>query len=448
LTLALEHLNKLGVPSTFEGDYSRNDAVRLLQGHSIDPVKADLIHAKLAAIVGVQLTDLLEARVSRSGLGWRDRLVVRTLPYGESSASFLSFEDGSHAILVSRALQEGLIRMANALVYFDVATSLARLSFRRKTKERKNLDAATRVTALLRYLLLGHRMRGKTPRALAVLDRKSFQYAGEIAVSAVRFVVAHELAHIAHNHVSSSVEPYGSGQKVSVSEIQELQADDWAMRCVADLLDHDSDHRQGAPPKGMALWAAFLGLIATQITEQSIYIRRNRSHPEAWARWAVLEKQDESDERTSALRLAFMAASIGATKLDEQLPPELWGILWKNQELTVEESITPQTLQRWDFLQTCPIEELLVEARRQATPQGLAFLEEVNVGELPLALSRVGISDRRLARMLDPSSALEFSTLRSAIADVAASLVEGDQQLYVVAAVRVAAEYLRKEESR
>lgn len=446
MTLALEHLNKLGVPSTFEGRYTQEEAVKLLQGHPLDSAKADVIHAKLAAIAGVQLTGLLEKAMP--GVRWRERVLVRTLPFGESSASFLSFEDDSHAILVSKALQESLIRMANVLVYFDCATSLARRSLRRKTRERRNLEAATRVTALLRYMVLGQRMTGRAPSALAVLDDESFKYAGEIVGSAVMFIVAHELAHIAHNHVSASTQPYNASGKTSIGEVQELQADHWAVNCIADLLDRgDSLKVNGMSSRELALWSAFLGLFATQLTEQAIYVRRNRTHPEAWARWAVLEQLNEkSEERAETLRLAFMCAVLGATKLDEQLPSEAWKFLWTDEQLTTEEGITPKILQAWDLRQTCPLDQLLPEARRLATPTGLTFLKELAAGELALALSRIGIPDRRLGRILDTGSALEFSTLRKAIEEASGTLASEEKEVFSVAAVRLASNQLRSEE--
>ena len=445
MTLAQDHLSNLGVPIGFEeGSYEKEDAIRLLQGHPIDPVTADAIHSRMAASAGTQLISLLEDAVP--GGRWQDRLLVRTLPFGESSASFLSFEDDSYAILVSRALQESLIRMANVLVYFDLATSLARLSLRRKKKERRNLEATTRITALLRCLVLGQRMTGRAPEALAVLDRESFQYAGELAISGVMFVIAHELAHIVLQHVDSSMESFRGDPKISISKIQELQADDWALNCLTELLGDGAGRwgRKGMTSHEIALWAAFLGLIATQVTEQAVYVRRNRTHPEAWVRWAVLEEKDEdADKRTNALRLSFLFATVGATKLDESFPSEAWSSLWRDRELTVAGDLTSATLQSWDYLQTCPLDELLDQAKRSATSKGMTFLEDVAECDLSLALSRIGVSNRRAERLLDPSSALDFSSLRKAIED-ADSLAERDEGIFTIAATRLAVSRLEE----
>ena len=441
MNLALEHLRRMGVPLELKGSYSQDEAVQLLQGRPVEPAVADRVHSKLAWIAGQQLVELLIRDAPE--LGWiRERIVVRTLPSGESSASFQSFPDDSHAVLVSRALQESLIAMANILVFMDVTTSPTGWSLRRRRQRKENKESVGRVTSALRYMMLGHRMTGRAPRTPAILDEQSFDFAGQIAIGAVMFVIAHEIAHLVHGDSESSIRPYADDSEVSIGEVQELQADSWAFNLLAHLLALDPAD-PGMPPEEIALWSAFTAIFATQITEKAIYVRRNRTHPEAWARWAVLEKHaPKSDGRTDSLRLAFQGGAIGAMKLDEGFPDKLWPLLWKDEMLSVEERFDLETLRRWDLLNTRPVLEMARDTERAVTPAGRELIADLRQGDLAGALGALSIPDRRLSRILDPSLALEFSTLRSVLDDSPVELTTGDRDAFSVTAVRLAAEHL------
>jgi hypothetical protein len=389
LSLAQEHLRRLGVPTTLDSSYSREDAVRMLQGRAVDPAVEDTLHTKLAWVIGAQLIGHIDKR--HPALRWTpDRVAVRTLFDGEASASFLSFSDGSHVVLLSRALQENLICVANVLEYFDVSTAVARLSFRRGKRKQLMVESASRVAAILRYLL-GHRMNGKAPPVPATLDQRSFDIAGNMATGAVMFVVAHEIAHIAHGHEAVRAQPNGADGETTVDELQELQADAWALNFLTELMADDP------APENMALWCAFIALFAMEMTEQAVYVRRNRTHPEAWSRWATLETlAGEPDERTRALRLALLSAFAGASKLDEPFPDQLWPLLWKDQLLSVDSAITAETLSHWDYLHTCPLEPLTVQAERSATDAGRTLMQTVaRMDDVTLDWSTVQALDKR-----------------------------------------------------
>jgi hypothetical protein len=436
MTLAQRHLRTLGVPSDLAQPYERRDAVAVLQGVSVSPAVRDVIHQKLAWVVGVQIVGHLSR--TTPNLGWtNDRVLVRTLSDGEASASFLSFEDGSHAVLLSRALQENLICMANLVVYFDVASGLARLTFTKKRREHEARIVAGRLTAVLRYLLLGQRMTGYSPVAPARLDRRSSEFASKIATGAVMFVVAHEIAHIIHDHRTVPLHPAQPNGALTVSESQELQADWWAFGLLTCLMSDDP------APEVVVLWCAFVALFAMQITERALYVRRNRTHPEALARWAELEKRATAcDERTRRLRIGFMSAVMGASKLDEELPPDLWPLIWKDSTLSVDAAISERTLRKWDGLQSIPVTTLVAEARRSATGDGQCLLDRLARGDICEAVGQLVSNARRRKVLLDPAAALAFSTLRSLFAERAEAWTCGDSLVFSIGGARLAAQHL------
>jgi hypothetical protein len=436
-SLAQQHLKLLGVPSSIDQAYTEEDALRVLQGRDVAPAIAHTIHNKLSWLVGIQVVGFINNTSPQ--LRWTsNRVLVRTLPEGESSARPLSFPDGSHAILFGRSLQESFICMANVIEYLDVAIGLSRLSFRRRKRERLGFETSARVTAVLRYLLLGQRMNGQLPPAPARLDRQSTEIAGKMAAGASMFVVAHELAHIAHGHTEVATAPHVDHGKVTTSEVQELQADNWALGVLTQMMTPDEPE-----PESMALWCAFIGLFATYITEQAIYVRRGGTHPEAWARWAVLEKTaKECDQRTQQLRAVFMATVAGAIKLDEELPMKIWQLLRKDEALMIAPSATDETIMGWDRLQATPLDELVATARQATTQEGNELLDLLENGDLRGALGMIVPSEKKRARMLDESLALEFSTLRRAIANAPTTLVSRELELFSVAGARLAAREL------
>ncbi|HTA14950.1 MAG TPA: hypothetical protein VK781_08850 [Solirubrobacteraceae bacterium] len=442
-SLAQQHLTLLGVPSSIDQAYTEGDALRVLQGREVAPGVADTLHLKLGWLVGIQVVGFINNKAPK--LRWTsNRVLVRTLSEGESSARPLSFPDGSHAILLGQSLQESIICTANVIEYLDVASGLARLSVRRRKQERLGFEASSRVTAVLRYLLLGQRMTGRLPPAPARLDRQSTEIAGKMAAGAAMFVVAHELGHITHGHTMTPTTPHAETGKMTTSELQELQADNWALGVLTQMMAPDEPE-----PESMALWCAFIGLFATYITEQAIYARRSGTHPEAWARWAVLERTSkECDERTQRLRAAFMANTAGAIKLDEELPTELWQLLRKDEALTISPSATNDTIMGWDRLQATPLDELVATARQAATRDGEELLNLLENGDLQGALGLVVPSEKRRARMLDETLTLEFSTLRQAIANAPTTLVSRKQELFSVAGARLAARMLGNQANR
>jgi hypothetical protein len=390
----------------------------------------------MAWVLGAQLVGHLQRE--HPELRWTAaRFPVRTLVDGEASASFRSFDDGSHLVLVSRALQENLICLANVLTYFDVSTAVSRLTLRRRKREREMRESTSRVTAILRYLLLGQRMTGSAPAAPARFDDRSADIARTMAAGAVRFVIAHEIAHIVHGHQTVPLEPEAPDGPVTVSQMQELQADGWAFNFIKEVTADDP------AASDTALWSAFIALFAMHVTERALYVRPNRTHPEAWARWATLERIFPSgDHRTELLQLAFMSAIMGASKLDEPFPQDLWPLLWGDSMVTVQPEVTPDLLTTWDRLHTVPVDELAVEARRDATSEGGLLLDALEQGDLSRALARVVPKERRRRQLLDPGAALGFSTLREVFAHPPFPLTTGDEAAFALVAARLAGRHL------
>ncbi len=97
-------------------------------------------------------------------------IVVRTMVDSESAASVVGFEDGSYGILMSSALQQSLIRLANVICYVDAAQSQVNAIRRRRKRDGAASAMSAQTTAMMRYFLIAQRTTGEAPGATARLD--------------------------------------------------------------------------------------------------------------------------------------------------------------------------------------------------------------------------------------------------------------------------------------
>jgi hypothetical protein len=377
-TMAQARLEDRGVWNRPVQKHSQDDALRMLQGREVDPVVADVLHDKLSWVIGVQVLGYLRRDADAALTQWLDRIEIRTLRHGEPSASCETFSDGSQLIVVSRALQESVITMANVVVYLDIATAVSGFGRWRKRGELTRAGVA-RVVALLRCLLIVQRTTGQAPPVPTRFDAERTMAAGRVAAAGMMFIVAHELGHLLHGHGEASAPQIGS---VTDPVQRELQVDFWAAGLLKEILDDDDARTE-------SMQAAFVALRALHLTEAALTVRRSRTHPEAWARWATLEKvlKPRTDPRVEGFRVALLAAIGGATQTDEVLPDELWAPIWRDERLSMPDDLSQAKVSAWDRLQTRPLDPLVEEADREATADGRALLAALRCGDVRAALA-------------------------------------------------------------
>jgi hypothetical protein len=423
-SLAQRHLEQLAGPPVV-GGYEREDASAILRGESVPEVAAAAIHDKMGRLYGKILLDGIAHRHPELGRSL-DSIAIRTMLDSESAASVVGFEDGSYAVLISSALQESLIRITNLICYVDAAQAQFRGISRRRRRDRGAFTLSARTTAMMRYFLVAHRTTGQAAGATIRLDESALAAASELVGAALMYIVAHEIGHVAHGHQRAASTPIDTG-RITISEVQELQADLFAVKLLREILDSDQT----------AVWGAFIALQALFITEAGIFLRRGSSHPEGWARWAVLDQHLRlSDGADAQLRVLMMATVGGALQMGERFPRKLWPSLFDDPSLIVEATASQQTLERWDAWQTDPLANVIATAHERATENGRRFLRAVNDGDLAQTLRGIAPSVRFVDAIIDPSVALVYATFVNMIE--AAGLTEDahDGRLYAVAATR------------
>jgi hypothetical protein len=422
------------------GGYTSEDARRLLRGGPIDPAAAAAIHSKMLVLSANPILAFLRRRYQAAALH-RGVVIIRPLADGESSASVMPYVDHSVLLLVSHALQEALIALANAVVFLDTSTTLARLSRRRRKRTQVTVESVADVIAAIRLLLIVQRTTGQVLHPTWDLDEQSFELAGQMAMLALQFVVAHELSHIAHGHISSADSAQATVGHVNQSIVQELQADGLALRLLKDILEEEGERE----PETQAMWAAFLALTGIEVTENALYVRRNSTHPEPAHRWALIEHQAATRPRAVVTELREMTATaiVGASRLTKPLSEERWSQLWSGQRIRPDPTVKMADIMKLDRLNATPLDALANAARAKSTATGIEVLDHLQAGQLATALGLLGVSQRQIAVLSDRSCGLTFHTLKSIIeTSPNGSVASSDASLFSITCARIACEHV------
>jgi hypothetical protein len=189
-----------------------------------------------------------------------------------------------------------------------------------------------------------------------------------------------------------------------------------------------------------AMWGVFLALLAMELTERAIYIRRNSTHPLAWARWAVVEQMlGGGQDRAKSYQLAIHAAAVAALKLDEVFPTSGWTVVQRAQIIAAR-SID---LALVDQLLTAPIDQLVTRAHATSSARGREIIALMREDSIADALSALGAKERLVQALADDRWAVKFFTIKNLIESACTTdALNPDAALYSVVGTRVVARVL------
>lgn len=422
------------------GGYTSGQARSLLRGGLVDPAAAAALHSKMLTLCTKPILAYLSSRFPGTVLH-RGAVVIRPLADGESSASVTPYVDQSVLLLVSHALQDALIAVANAVIFLDASTASSRLSRRRRKRTEGTVESVAHVIVAIRLLLIVQRTTGRVIHPSWHLDEQGFETAGQMAMLALQFVIAHELAHIAHGHISSADSTQVEVGHVNQSITQELQADVLAFRLLKDILE-----TEGEPdPETQAMWGAFLALIAMEVTENSLYARRNSTHPEPVHRWGMVEYLADVQPKADIkeLRALAITAVVGASRLHKPLTVDRWSLLHGSQHLRLDPVVNIAEIMEIDRLNGTPLSVLVPMAREVSSAIGKEVISRLEGGQLAAAMDLLGVSQRRIIALLDGRNAITFYTLKNMIgASPKGSAMSDNILLFSITCARLACELL------
>jgi hypothetical protein len=321
-----------------------------------------------------------------------DQLVFGSVPDDETVAVMSVHPDGSGAVCLSDSL-------VSLIDYFSG------LSICLADRPKGEVSIAT---VAVRYHILHRRLFGLAALLGVVTLPGQEDLRNSLTSISMRFVLAHEAAHFCLGHDDRRGDP-----------TIEFEADRLAVQSLSVTLE--SEVSDMAP--AMALVAMRLALLATELTENALFVRRPGTHPPASLRWeAVTQELDETLRQSISLYTHNITSAVQAAgDLMFRLPESWWEQAYSSEDLAtdIHDADYYQAMRHFDqlgfddpndsagFLEMC--EQYwgiaLVGAAKAAAE------ENVHAG-----LVWLGISPSDARNLCDDKSALTFYTLLQAIA--------------------------------
>ena len=347
---------------------------------------------------------------------WLDtsRVCFGQIDERDFAATTTPFEDGSALVQISDTLVSLLAHLAATTVAvsgFNIGNQSA-FSLRRGHRPAKRLPWAVAV-ATLRFHLLQQRVFGLPGKCAVLLTDREQTQADRLSAAALHFVVAHEAAHHVLGHMNE-----GAGRSrppvIDHSEDNELAADLFALRIQQVQLPQVA----GRPSPVQALASSLLAIIAIELMEEGLFIRRAHTHPPSETRRrALCGRLPATDAEITQKHLTpLIEACASAQRVRNPLPQEYWED-FKTDPGVLREHRTDEYLQMTsdlDRFTACSIEKLLTFLERCRDADGIDLvdgLRERSSGGASAVLHRWGLPSARVQTLTDSAQALTFYDL-------------------------------------
>lgn len=193
------------------------------------------------------------------------------------------FADGSALIRLSDSMASGCGQIYDLLAFAarPYGKKLGRAA-RAWTRTNGDTDADSRSVALgagaLRYESIHQRLWARSAKLATTGDLWSKfgdALTGKRTQIALIFIIAHEMAHVLLGHTKSKLDAANDGRRIPADRLHawELEADEWALRCV-ESMPFIASVRSGGPVEG-----ATVALLAIHMNSDPLFIRAPESHP-------------------------------------------------------------------------------------------------------------------------------------------------------------------------
>ncbi|MEU3194276.1 phage exclusion protein Lit family protein [Streptomyces sp. NPDC006992] len=264
------------------------------------------------------------------------------------------------------------------------------------------------LVAALRYAALNQRMGFRLLVPYLKLDDRPMEHAEALQTHTLRFIIAHELAHLTLGHSRLS-----GGGSCHSDPAREARADQLAVQAV--LKTHE---REGSGPATYAALGALVAVVAISFSEQALLLRRGGTHPPALERLEYL--LSAMPPRLSAQTKIFGFHLVHLTGRASDFSLNSPRIPW---ELAIDHPLTGwqpgddaarrQLATAAEILATSPDEQIqyLREEDTRCGTRLTAGAEAVLDDRIHEGLRLWGVKERELGAITDPFIALSFSGL-------------------------------------
>lgn len=337
-------------------------------------------------VFAVPLLDVVAHTASNRLQRLPAHIALGSVPDDETGASLRIFPDGSGRILFS----DSLISLFDYFAGLTVALH-----------DRSGCTSSD-ATVAVRYHILHRRMFGLSAiLGVSVSDNRDRR--DRLSQLAIRFVIAHEVAHFCLGHDIHSGDP-----------TIEFEADQLALKSVLAELESEAPGTDAA----LALVAMRLALLVTEMTEMSIFVRAPITHPSASLRWESAIKDFDPDRLTKVAVYTQKIADVvtAASDLSYRLPEPWWDESY-NSDIIRADVHDPEyysSMRHFDLLgfgdPADPAKALMMFEEYFGIPLSQIAGIAAQSGSYD-ALINLGISASQAQRLCDQSRPLAFYTL-------------------------------------
>jgi hypothetical protein len=282
-----------------------------------------------------------------------------------------------------------------------------------RAMERDEADPV--IIASLRFYIVQQRVHGLAAKRIPRLRGDEEDVAVFMQYSAVMFVLAHEAAHFALGHLVNGGLSELSGQSA------ELEADAFALDIVQAALSAEIGPKVQA--EGPALTGALVALLATHVAETALFLRKVHSHPPADTRIIALAR---TRPRTAQGVFGFMSGLMRSVDLASQIFGEVPTHWWEE----LRSQVHPQYLVDGDgdpFKQSAFLDrwcghkpsyylQYLEDREPLLAPIFRQFIAQLAQNDTAGALATLGLSPRKIERLVAPDNGLTFNFLMQQVA--------------------------------
>ncbi|MBT3151254.1 hypothetical protein HTV45_10225 [Streptomyces sp. CHD11] len=375
-------------------------AIEAWDEHGGDPAEENC--DAVGEVVAVALAELGHDRAAP------ENLEVCPVARQAISATARGYEDGSALALVSDSLVAFAMLYAQHLADArtkESALATARSVFRRYFRDESGLDEDL-LAASLRFSALHQRVLGGPVTPFPVLTDRQQTDADWYLTHCLRFVVAHEYAHVLLGHgtaapgVSSCAGDPG----------WETEADELALRTVLHAW-----RRHGPGTRLHAGLGALLAVVVVHFSERALFIHRGTTHPPATERLDRLVRSLPphvallvGQYGSTLMGLTDRAAHFGAGAAPVPWQPVLDHPRVRRQGIWLDHR---DDLARYAEIQSHAPHELVAALREGDARHGTAVsagAEAVLAGRTGDGLRLWGLPPRRVEEITDPALPLSF----------------------------------------
>ncbi|MFL1426859.1 MULTISPECIES: hypothetical protein [unclassified Nocardiopsis] len=391
-------------------DFMNSEAVPVWEAH-LEHFDADLVETYRVAgdAVALSLTEL--------GFGGPslDRMEIRPMPRHTIAAISATRGDGAPLILLSHTL------LAMLLLY---SRHLAAASWAEEGPVRGAFAAAVRhlrgvsgidgelLASSLRFAALHLRLKWGPVVPHLLLEEHCEGHANLQATHALRFVLAHEVAHTVLGHVPAA----GAASPHSEPE-REREADRLALRAVMH-----AQRRENLGGRLHALLGALAAVTVIDFDERALFVHRGASHPPARRRIADLMAGLPAGQASVLQRYTHHLLDVTARASDFSPGADAVSVETaitdpRNLQHPLTDRYRDDLLEKAEIQTTAPAEQIR-RIRRWDLRHGTDLTpgaEAVLAGDVDRGLLLWGVREDHVAPMTDPALPLPFARLLTCV---------------------------------